>query len=71
MYLLLGIIIVVIGLVMLINPDLVYEITQGWKNSSVNTYPSELYVKSTKIGGCFFVVAGIIGVIGQFIYWFA
>ena len=42
MYLLLGIIFVVVGLVMLINPDLFYDITEGWKNSSVNTYPSDL-----------------------------
>ena len=71
MYLLVGIILFVIGLVMLINPDLFYDITEGWKNSSVNTYPSELYVKNTRIGGCVFIVVGIIGVIGQFIHWFA
>ena len=49
MYLLLGIIFIVIGLVMLINPDLIYDITEGWKNSSVNTYPSDLYVKSQNL----------------------
>ena len=69
MYLLLGIIFIVIGLVMLINPDLFYEITEGWKNRSVNTYPSELYVKSTRIGGGFFVIVGIAAVVMQFILW--
>lgn len=52
---------------MLINPELFYAITQGWKNSSVNTDPSDLYVISTRIGGGFFVVAGIAAVIAQFI----
>ena len=34
MYLLLGIIFIVIGLVMVSNPDLFCDITEGWKNSS-------------------------------------
>ena len=55
--LLLGIIFIVIGLVMLINPDLFYDITEGWKNSSVNTYPSDLYVKSIRNTAIMFLFA--------------
>lgn len=69
MYLLLGIIFVVVGLVMLINPDLFYDITEGWKNSSVNTYPSELFVKSTRFGGGIIVIVGIAAVVMQFVLW--
>ena len=70
MYLLFGIIFIIAGLVMLIKPDLFYEITEGWKNSSVNTYPSELYVKSTRFGGGIVVIVGIATVVMQFILWF-
>ncbi len=69
MYLLLGIIIIVIGLVMLINPDLIYDITEGWKNSSVNVYPSDMYRVSTRIGGGFIVIVGIAAVVMQFVLW--
>ena len=70
MYLLFGIIFIIAGLVMLIKPDLFYEITEGWKNSSVNTYPSDLYVKSTRFGGGIVVIVGIAAVVMQFILWF-
>ena len=69
MYALFGIILSIVGLVMLINPDLIYDITQSWKNSSVNVYPSDMYRLSTRIGGGFFVVVGIAAVVTQFVMW--
>lgn len=58
MYLILGIILAIIGIIMLANPKLFYDITQGWKNNS-STEPSELFIFSTRFGGIMFLLVGI------------
>lgn len=55
MYFLLGILLVIIGLVMLIRPDLVFLIAESWKGHT-NNEPSTLYCISTRIGGGLFFI---------------
>lgn len=60
MYILLGIILVIIGLVMLIKPEIVFEITESWKHSS-DTEPSDFYKLETRIGGAVLLIVGAAG----------
>ena len=54
--------ILLMGLVMLVKPDLFYYITEAWK-SDYSDEPSYLYRVSTKFGGIMFTIAGVLGVI--------
>lgn len=56
----LGVIIVIfIGLLMLLNPYLVYEITEEWKNDGGGE-PSKSYIWQTRISGIICLVVGIV-----------
>ena len=66
MYILLGIVLLFWGLVMLCFPDLVYELTQSWKNYSSGE-PSDLYRFSTRFGGVMCILAGIGGLFVSFL----
>ena len=46
MYLIIGIIFLVFGIVLLLKPRLFYDITESWK-SNVTGDPSDLYIFST------------------------
>lgn len=50
------------GLFMLLAPDLFYEATQSWKNSAASG-PSDWYRIETRIGGGFFALAGVAGLV--------
>ena len=50
MYLIIGIIFLVFGIVLLLKPRLFYDITESWK-SNVTGDPSDLYIFSTRFGG--------------------
>lgn len=45
------------GAVMLFDPKLFYDFSQGWKNGS-ESGPSDLYILSTRISGALFLLAG-------------
>ncbi len=62
MYIFLGIILVIVGVVMLISPKTFYQITENWKNNS-EIEPSKLYIISTRFGGCAFLIVGLAGII--------
>lgn len=62
MYIFLGIVMAILGLVMLIKPQLVYMFTESWKSNTPGE-PSDLYLLNTRIGGGFLTVVGVIGVI--------
>ena len=49
MYVLLGIVLILWGLVMLCAPNFVYELTESWK-SNRSAEPSRLYLISTRFG---------------------
>ena len=65
MYVLLGIVLILWGLVMLCAPNFVYELTQSWKNYSSGE-PSDLYRFSTRFGGVMFILVGIGGMFMPF-----
>lgn len=53
-----GIILILFGLLMLINPSIIWRATEQWKSDAADR-PSDLYIKSTRFGGIMFIVAGI------------
>lgn len=65
MYFLIGVIFVSIGFIMLIKPQIIFYITEKWKNSS-NGEPSHLYIISIKFGGVMFLIIGFASIIIQF-----
>lgn len=62
MYILIGIIFIIIGIVMLISPKTIFQITESWKNISDNE-PSALYNVSTRVGEVAFLIVGIASII--------
>lgn len=54
----LGIVIAIVGLVMLINPQGVYKAAESWKSNTPGE-PSDFYLLGTRIGGGFLTVVGI------------
>lgn len=66
MYLLIGIILIVVGIVMIGYPDIIYEIAESWKSNCPGD-PSNLYKLSIRIGGIIVFVVGIVGCIYQFL----
>ena len=58
MYILVGIVFLVIGLLMVVSPSIFFQITESWKSDKANE-PSELFRISTRVGGCFFIIIGI------------
>lgn len=60
MYILISIIFICIGIIMLINPEIIFRITESWKNDSY-TEPSKIYIISTRFGGCMFLIIGLLG----------
>ena len=57
-----GIIILALGIFIFLNPHLVWKLTEEWKSYRADE-PSDLYLKSTKIGGILFALLGVIMII--------
>ena len=49
-----------------LKPDLVWKLTEAWKSYRADE-PSELYLKTTKIGGILFALLGVVMIILPFI----
>ncbi len=62
MYILIGFIFNIVGIVMLISPKTIFQIIESWKGSS-NNEPSALYSASTRVGGLAFLIIGIASII--------
>lgn len=54
-----AIILIIAGVFLTIAPNLVYAITQSWKNSN-NSEPSSFYKIVTRVQGIVFVVIGVV-----------
>ena len=65
MYILLSILLILGGLLMLLFPDLVYDLSESWK-SNRSAEPSDFYRFSTRFGGVMFILVGIGGMIVPF-----
>lgn len=62
MYILGSILLLIAGVVMLVFPEFVYEITESWKSYSAGE-PSKLYIIHVRVGGVCFVAVGLLGLI--------
>ena len=51
-----------VGAFMFFCPAAVYEITQSWKNNGA-TEPSPAYIVSTKVGGAFLFLIGVVVIV--------
>ncbi|WP_342773842.1 DUF6199 family natural product biosynthesis protein [Cohnella pontilimi] len=58
----LAVVLVLVGVLMLIRPNMIWTITESWKSSDA-TEPSSLYVFSTRFGGVMVTLAGIAGIV--------
>ncbi|WP_409340740.1 DUF6199 family natural product biosynthesis protein [Paenibacillus sp. MBLB4367] len=56
---------VLIGLLMLIKPNVFWKLTESWKSNDAME-PSFLYVMSTRLGGGMCALAGIAGIIANY-----
>jgi len=65
MYIVLGIIFVVLGLLMLIRPEVIYGAVESWKSDTAGE-PSKLYRFSTRFGGAMVLAVGILCFIAAF-----
>lgn len=54
-----GMIILALGMVMFLKPHIVWRLTEEWKSYGADE-PSDLYLKSTKMGGILFALVGVI-----------
>lgn len=62
MYIILTIIIAIVGIFMILKPEVIYDITESWKNNRSGE-PSDLYLLSTKIGGVLCLLLGVAGAV--------
>ena len=67
LYFIAGLALIAIGGVMLVKPQLVFELTESWKHDSGAAEPSKLWLFSTRFGGVMCVLAGILGIIVPFL----
>ena len=63
---LLGLLLLVIGFLMLRFPEEIYNLAEGWKSNSPGE-PSKWYRISLRVGGIFFLLAGVMGLVSLFI----
>ncbi len=61
-----GAIMLLIGVFLYLKTRLFWEFTEKWKSYYADE-PSEFYLKSTKLGGICFMVAGVVMIIAPFI----
>ncbi|RJX39210.1 hypothetical protein D3P09_13600 [Paenibacillus pinisoli] len=61
----LSIVLLPMGLVMLIQPQWIWAISEEWKSNDA-TEPSDLYLLSTRLGGVVSTLVGLGGIIASF-----
>lgn len=66
MYIFLAVIIAVVGVIMIVKPKFIYEITESWKNNSGGE-PSEAYILWTRLSGIVCLLIGIVGAVALLI----
>lgn len=65
MFVVIGIVVIIIGLVSVISPKSVFIISESWKFEE-KTEPSDTYIYNVKFGGYITIVVGVIFIIMQF-----
>ena len=66
MYLILGIVLLALGLLMVLRPQVFFELAESWKSGSAGE-PSKLYLFSTRFGGVLFIAVGIASIVVNFL----
>jgi len=66
MILLLGIFLLAMGFLMLVKPNIWWEMTESWKSHDA-TEASDFYIKITRFRGFFFTLGGIICITAFFL----
>jgi len=54
---------IIAGIILVVAPNLVYDITQNWKNGN-DSEPSDFYRITTRVQGVILVVVGIVLIVG-------
>ena len=62
MYIILAIIIAVAGVIMIVKPEFIYELTESWKNYS-ESEPSKAYLLWTRLSGIVCLLLGVVGAV--------
>ena len=57
-----AIMLIIAGIILVVAPSLVYDITQNWKNGN-DSEPSDFYRITTRVQGVILVVVGIVLII--------
>ena len=60
-----GLALMALGITMLVNPRLFYELTESWKHTG-SAEPSDGWMFSTRFGGVMCTLAGALGVVVTF-----
>ena len=61
-----GILFFALSMFIFLKPELVWKLTEEWKSYSASE-PSDLYVKSAKVGGILFTLLGVFMLILPFV----
>ena len=65
-YAIAGLALIALGITMLVNPRLVFQLAESWKHDG-GAEPSEMFLFSTRFGGVMCTLAGICGRVVAFI----
>lgn len=66
MYLILGIVFLALGLLMILRPQVLFELVESWKSDSLGE-PSRMYLLSTRFGGVLVAAVGIASIVVNFL----
>lgn len=66
MYLILGIVFLALGLLMVLRPQVLFELVESWKSDSLGE-PSRMYLLSTRFGGVLVAAVGIASIVVNFL----
>ncbi len=66
MYLILGIVFLALGLLMVLRPQVFFELVESWKSDSLGE-PSRMYLLSTRFGGVLVAAVGIASIVVNFL----
>lgn len=61
-----GLLLLAFGAFMLFAPGQFFALTESWK-SNTPSEPSDLFILSTRIGGAFFMLVGIVSIVVFFL----
>ena len=61
-----GLVFVALGAFLFLKPDLYWRLTERWKSYYADG-PSDIYIRSTKLGGVLFALIGVAFIIAYFV----